>query len=141
MPNGPVEITVGVVDADSHGQVVVVPLVVDNAKPTVAFTSPTNLQSWNSDVMLTAEPTISSAVDAAPIREVRFYRRSDLIATEAHEVQGAIRSKWADLGWERSRLGYPTSDEVAVPGGRRNTFQHGSITWVAATGALQAVFR
>lgn len=30
----------------------------------------------------------------------------------AFETHGAIRNKWAELGWECSRLGYPTSDEV-----------------------------
>ncbi|MBL8208728.1 MAG: M4 family metallopeptidase, partial [Blastocatellia bacterium] len=29
-------------------------------------------------------------------------------ATGAHEVHGAIRDRWASLGWERSALGYPT---------------------------------
>ncbi len=32
-------------------------------------------------------------------------------ATGAHETHGAIRAKWSDLGWERSPLGYPLSDE------------------------------
>ena len=54
---------------------------------------------------------------------------------------GAIRAKWSSLGWERGRLGYPTTDEYAVAAGRRNGFQHGTITWVAATGALQVVYR
>ena len=57
-------------------------------------------------------------------------------ATGAHEVHGAIRAKWSALGWERSRLGYPTGDETAAAEGRRSTFQHGSITYVASTGAL-----
>jgi hypothetical protein len=60
-------------------------------------------------------------------------------STGAHEVHGAIRDRWASLGWERSRLGYPTSDEFAVSGGRRNNFVHGSITWTAATGAISVV--
>ena len=55
--------------------------------------------------------------------------------TGAHEVHGTIYARWAQLGWERSALGYPTGDEQAVPGGRRSTFQRGSITWTAATGA------
>jgi hypothetical protein len=57
-------------------------------------------------------------------------------STGAHVVEGAIRGRWAALGWERSYLGYPTSDEYAVPGGRRTDFQGGSITWNAATGAV-----
>ncbi len=56
--------------------------------------------------------------------------------TTAHEVHGAIRDRWAGLGWELSYLGYPTSDEFSVPGGRRSTFERGSITWTAATGQV-----
>jgi len=56
-------------------------------------------------------------------------------ATGAHEVHGAIRDRWAALGWELSSLGYPTSDEYAVPNGRRSDFQGGSITWTPAGGA------
>jgi hypothetical protein len=56
--------------------------------------------------------------------------------TGAHEVHGAIRAKWASLGWERSFLGFPTSDELDLPGGGRfNSFQGGAITWTAARGA------
>ena len=51
----------------------------------------------------------------------------------AHEVHGAIRAKWAALGWEGGVLGYPTSDQL--PGsdpdqrGAFNTFQGGAIHW------------
>jgi hypothetical protein len=57
--------------------------------------------------------------------------------TGAHEVHGAIRDKWAQLGWERSDLGYPTTDESVTPDGigRFNHFQHGSIYWTPNTGA------
>jgi len=54
-------------------------------------------------------------------------------ATGAQSVHGAIRARWASLGYETGSLGYPTSDEFAVPGGRRNTFQHGSITFSNGT--------
>jgi hypothetical protein len=57
-------------------------------------------------------------------------------ATGAHVVEGAILRRWAALGWERSSLGFPTSDEYAVPGGRRSDFEGGSITWDAATGLV-----
>lgn len=56
--------------------------------------------------------------------------------TGAWCVQGAIRDKWASMGWEKSSLGYPTSDEYAVTGGRRSNFQHGTITYNSATGAV-----
>ena len=59
-------------------------------------------------------------------------------STGAHEVHGAIRGKWSSLGWERSFLGYPTSDEQSTEDatGRFSEFQHGSIYWSPATGAL-----
>jgi uncharacterized protein with LGFP repeats len=58
--------------------------------------------------------------------------------TGAHEVHGAIRQRWAELGWERGFLGYPTSDELLTEDGtgRYSEFQHGSIYWSPATGAL-----
>ncbi|SDY30121.1 Short repeat-containing protein of unknown function [Amycolatopsis xylanica] len=62
-------------------------------------------------------------------------------STGAHWVLGAIRDKWASMGWERSELGYPTSDEYDIPGGRRSDFQKGSITWDSATGAIQVYRR
>lgn len=55
-------------------------------------------------------------------------------ATGAHEVHGAILTKWKDLGREGSSLGYPTSDEYVVAGGRRSDFQHGSLTWTESSG-------
>lgn len=56
--------------------------------------------------------------------------------TGAHEVHGAIRARWAAMGWERSYLGYPTSDEFSIPGGRRSNFQYGYITWNGYTGQV-----
>jgi hypothetical protein len=53
--------------------------------------------------------------------------------TGAHEVRGRIRDAWAAAGWESGVLGYPTSNEYAVTGGRRSDFQHGFITWTAST--------
>jgi uncharacterized protein with LGFP repeats len=54
-------------------------------------------------------------------------------------VRGAIRDAWAGLGWERSALRYPTTDELGTPDrvGRFNHFQHGSIYWTPATGARE----
>ncbi len=58
-------------------------------------------------------------------------------STNAHEVHGAIRDKWASLGWERSFLGYPLTDETTTPDGvgRYNHFQGGSVYWTPSTGA------
>jgi glucose/arabinose dehydrogenase len=56
--------------------------------------------------------------------------------TGAHEIRGAIRTRWQALGWERSYLGYPTSDEFAISGGRRSNFERGYVTWNARTGQV-----
>ncbi|SFK31598.1 MULTISPECIES: AbfB domain-containing protein [Amycolatopsis] len=56
--------------------------------------------------------------------------------TGAHLIYGGIKSRWAALDWERSYLGYPTSDEMPAPTGRCSQFQHGSITWNSTTGAV-----
>lgn len=54
-------------------------------------------------------------------------------STDAHTIYGAIKDKWASMGWETSSLGFPTSDEYTPAGTnwRRNNFQGGarSITW------------
>ena len=60
-------------------------------------------------------------------------------ATGAHEVHGAIRDSWAGQSWERDWLGFPTSDEYSVSGGRRSDFQGGSIIWDASNGAISFV--
>jgi uncharacterized protein with LGFP repeats len=51
--------------------------------------------------------------------------------TDAHVVHGAIRDEWQREGWERGRMGYPTSDEKALPDGqgRVSDFEGGSILW------------
>jgi hypothetical protein len=60
-------------------------------------------------------------------------------STGAHEVHGLIRQKWAELGWERSFLGYPTSDETPLPNraGAFSQFQRGAIYWYAANNAIE----
>lgn len=58
-------------------------------------------------------------------------------STGAQVVFGAIRHRWASLGWEKSFLGYPVTDESICPDGigRYNHFQGGSIYWTPTTGA------
>jgi hypothetical protein len=59
-------------------------------------------------------------------------------ATNAHEVYGAIRVKWAELGWERSDLHYPIEAEHDQGGpGRSQSFQAGVITWNGSEGAAE----
>ncbi|MGQ0508801.1 MAG: Ig-like domain-containing protein, partial [Myxococcaceae bacterium] len=56
--------------------------------------------------------------------------------TGAYEVRGLIRDLWASIGYERSALGYPTTDELDTFNkvGRYNHFQNGSIYFTPATG-------
>ncbi|NDW04309.1 hypothetical protein [Jiella pacifica] len=56
--------------------------------------------------------------------------------TGAHAVYGAIRQKWASMGWERGALGYPISDEYQDGQYRRSDFEGGSIRWTAQGGAV-----
>lgn len=57
--------------------------------------------------------------------------------TGAHIVYGAIRDRWAAMGWEKSYLGYPLSDEQPFDeGGRATQFQGGQIYWWPDTGAI-----
>ena len=56
--------------------------------------------------------------------------------TGAHEVHGAIRDKWQSMGWERSKLWYPTTDEHDIPGGRASNFQGGEIQWTQTGGPV-----
>jgi hypothetical protein len=60
-------------------------------------------------------------------------------STGAHETHGAIRAKWGELGWEKSFLGYPTTDETETWDGigRFNHFERGSIYWNPEIGAYE----
>ncbi|PRQ10262.1 hypothetical protein C1Y63_12440, partial [Corynebacterium sp. 13CS0277] len=57
--------------------------------------------------------------------------------TDAHAIEGRIRDRWEQDGWETGRLGYPTTDELTPPDGvgRFNHFENGSIYWTPSTGA------
>jgi hypothetical protein len=59
----------------------------------------------------------------------------------AHEVHGAIRGRWGDLGWERGLLGYPTSDErnTSDGSGRVSDFEGGSIVWSSVAGPTERI--
>ncbi|WP_257445835.1 LGFP repeat-containing protein [Archangium lipolyticum] len=61
--------------------------------------------------------------------------------THAHEVHGFIHAKWAQKGYERSLVGFPVTDEVALPNGLGsfNHFEFGSIYWKNGLG-VAAVF-
>ncbi|MDM7989527.1 hypothetical protein [Arthrobacter sp. zg-Y877] len=50
-------------------------------------------------------------------------------------ANGAIRDAYQRSGFEGGPLGYPTSGEVAIPGGKFQNFANGAILWSAAGGA------
>lgn len=59
-------------------------------------------------------------------------------STNAHTIWGAIRDKWASVGWEGSNLGYPVSNEVSGSGTTlAQKFQRGKILWTPAHGAAR----
>jgi uncharacterized protein with LGFP repeats len=60
--------------------------------------------------------------------------------TGAWSTHGTIRAKWAALGWERSHLGYPTSNEYAIPGDRANNYQDGTIQFYYGSG-VRVIYR
>jgi uncharacterized protein with LGFP repeats len=59
-------------------------------------------------------------------------------ALGAHEVHGPVRDKWAELGWQSSALGYPTSDIRADGAQQSGTFERGTIVWTPDRGAVVA---
>ncbi|WP_228818288.1 LGFP repeat-containing protein [Nocardia transvalensis] len=50
--------------------------------------------------------------------------------TGPHVVWGEIRKAWEADGGVNGKLGYPTTDEKDIPGGKQSDFTGGSITWV-----------
>ena len=76
--------------------------------------------------------TIDESVAPDGIGRYRHYQNGSIYwypCIGAFEVHGLIRQKWAGLGWEKSALGYPKTDELTTPDGigRFTHFQHGSI--------------
>ncbi|MFI9809541.1 S8 family serine peptidase [Streptomyces sp. NPDC052301] len=62
---------------------------------------------------------------------------------EAFELHGLILTTYLDLGAEYSGLGYPVTDEIddaAVPFGRMNVFEQGSLRFDPAVGVTQELF-
>jgi GH25 family lysozyme M1 (1,4-beta-N-acetylmuramidase) len=63
-------------------------------------------------------------------------------ALGAREIHGLIRQRWAALGSETGRLGWPTSDTYAIAGGGRGqNFVHGKVTWLPSTNLATATFK
>lgn len=71
---------------------------------------------------------------------VRFFNLGAIYWTPnagAHAISGPILDTWVSQGAERSRLGYPTSDEDVTEGGfsRRQSFEGGTVAWNQRNGA------
>ncbi|MBL1076024.1 esterase [Nocardia sp. 2] len=47
-----------------------------------------------------------------------------------HVVWGEIAKAWDANGGPAGKLGYPTTDEFDIPGGKQSDFTGGTITWV-----------
>jgi peptidoglycan/xylan/chitin deacetylase (PgdA/CDA1 family) len=61
-------------------------------------------------------------------------------ANGAHEVHGAILTRYLALGGTGSRLGPPVSDVYAVAVGFRSDFVHGAIIWNRTTGTTSVIY-
>lgn len=57
-------------------------------------------------------------------------------STGPQALQGSILDAYRRTGSEGGSLGYPTSSEYNIPGGKRTNFQRGYIEWSSARGAL-----
>ncbi|NJR55465.1 MAG: hypothetical protein HC768_13390 [Acaryochloris sp. CRU_2_0] len=87
------------------------------------------------------KPTTTEQTCPDGIGSYRHYQGASIYwspQTGATLIHGLIRAKWAALGWEKSPLGYPTTDELNAGSGqgRFNNFQNGTIIW--KTGASEA---
>ncbi|QRK12428.1 SH3 domain-containing protein [Archangium violaceum] len=100
---------------------------------------------WENGVL--GYPTTGEMVTPDGVGRYNHFRKGGVLGsiywtqeTGAWEVHGVIRDKWAALGWEKSVLGYPITDEMKTPDGvgRYNHFRKGgvlgSIYWTPATG-------
>lgn len=68
-------------------------------------------------------------------------------SSRAHGIYGDILKRWESLGSEYGSLGYPTSDEVGISGGRMQAFQNGYIDWftgretIAQIGGTEMIYQ
>lgn len=62
----------------------------------------------------------------------------DSVRTEPHSIEGDFRERWAHGGWERSTLGYPTSEQYPIVGSPdfAQDFEHGRIVLFQDQGAV-----
>jgi L,D-peptidoglycan transpeptidase YkuD (ErfK/YbiS/YcfS/YnhG family) len=87
-----------------------------------------------------AYPTTDELVTAGGAGRYNHFQGGSIYwtsSTGAQQIGGAIKTAYRSLGWERSVLRFPTTDERSTPNrqGRYNHFQGGSIYWSPASGA------
>ncbi|WP_238846642.1 hypothetical protein [Nocardia arthritidis] len=61
-------------------------------------------------------------------------------ATDAHNIWGLIRDKWASLDWENGRLGFPTSDEFGTRDNGAGQHMEGGELYYSPSGGVHPVW-
>jgi hypothetical protein len=89
-------------------------------------------------------PTTPVAVQTPPPRDQGWFQHFEpgsvyfTVSYGAHLVKGLIFRRWGELRWEQGPLGFPITDETAVPApygnDRYSFFEGGAIYWHANTG-------
>ncbi|MTE15319.1 LGFP repeat-containing protein [Nocardia aurantiaca] len=72
------------------------------------------------------------ATDAPDSGMVQEFDGGAIYYSPTHGTQvvwGEIRKAWDEQGGASGKLGYPTSDEYDIAGGKQSDFSGGSITW------------
>jgi LGFP repeat len=90
------------------------------------------------------KPTIDEKVAPDGVGHYRHYEHGSIYwhpECGAREVHGLIRQRWAQLGWEKSYLGYPITDEIDLVNGagRVSRFKGGELIWRSATNQVSEV--
>jgi LGFP repeat len=101
---------------------------------------------------LLGEPTGPETTASDGVCHFRHYQHGSIFIdppfTAAHEVHGLIHQLWANLGFEKSYLGYPMTDEEDAYDGtdaaghsiaRVSKFQGGELIWRRSTNAVSQV--
>lgn len=75
----------------------------------------------------------ANEMDAAGGGKIQEFTGGAIVSsptTGIHVVWGEIRKAWEENGGPGGKLGYPTSDETDITGGKQSEFTGGSVTWV-----------
>lgn len=105
-----------------------------------------NAERLSNRIPQVGEPDNAEQTCPDGVGRYKHYKTGESIywqpVTGAHLIYGLIKAKWAMLGWERSPLGYPTTDEsdTGTGPGRYNNFQDGCIIWKSGSNEAFAVY-